>query len=254
MKRNSVVTAFLAVGLLAVAGTAAAKMFGIDISRRLNLVQSASLQTTHHQPGDPIFIRIFKQESELELWSFDRKKSRWALAKTYPICRWSGTLGPKLKEGDGQSPEGFYEGSLGSLNRNSSYHLSFNLGFPNAYDRNLGRTGSYLMVHGSCVSIGCYAMTDAGIEEIYGAVEASLRSPSGQTRVPVHIFPFRFGTPIAPEAPDQTVSAFWKMLEGIEADFAKENQPRDIYACGSRYALKGGSDCTPVSRVSLKES
>ncbi len=253
MKRRTMLSMAVAIGFAVAAGTAAASIFGVDISRRLDLVEKASLQTADHQPGDPVFIRIFKQESELELWSFDRGNNRWALAKTYPICSWSGTLGPKLKEGDGQSPEGFYEVSLGSLNPNSSYHLSFNIGFPNAFDRSLGRTGSYLMVHGSCVSIGCYAMTDAGIEEIYGAVEASLRSPSGQTRVPVHIFPFRFGAATAPEAPDETVSAFWKMLAAIEANFAKDRQPTDIYACGSRYALKGGNDCTPVSRVSLKE-
>jgi len=110
------------------------------------------------------------------------------LSKTYEMCTWSGTLGPKLKEGDGQSPEGFYFIKPSSLNPKSSYHLSFNLGFPNAYDRTHNRTGSFLMVHGDCVSIGCYAMTDDGIEEIYKDVEAAFAG--GQVFIRVHIFPF----------------------------------------------------------------
>ena len=109
--------------------------------------------------------------------------------ETYPICAWSGELGPKLAEGDRQAPEGFYAVGLKQLNPNSNYHRAFNLGFPNAYDRALGRTGSFLMVHGDCVSIGCYAMTDQGIDEIYRIVEAALHQ--GQREVPVHAFPFR---------------------------------------------------------------
>ncbi|MEM8617038.1 MAG: L,D-transpeptidase family protein, partial [Pseudomonadota bacterium] len=144
---------------------------------------------TRLEPGTETFIRIFKQENELELWLKAPNENQYELSKTFPICAWSGALGPKLREGDGQSPEGFYRVGLGSLNPNSSFHLSFNLGFPNAYDRAHGRTGSYLMVHGACASIGCYAMTDAGIEEIYAAVETTLRS--GQTAVSVHVFPFR---------------------------------------------------------------
>jgi murein L,D-transpeptidase YafK len=136
--------------------------------------------------GLPVYVRIFKQESILELWM--RKDEKWQLFHSFPICRWSGRLGPKLKEGDGQSPEGFYTVGKSSLNPNSSYHLSFNLGFPNAYDKSHGRTGSFLMVHGNCVSIGCYAMTDPGIDIIYGLTKAAI--DGGQARVPVHIFPF----------------------------------------------------------------
>ena len=138
-------------------------------------------------PGLPVYVRIFKQDSELELWM--HRDGRWHLFNTFAICAWSGTLGPKLKEGDRQSPEGFYQVEKASLNPGSRYHLSFNLGFPNAYDRSHGRTGSFLMVHGNCVSIGCYAMTDPVIEVIYGLVEEALKG--GQSAVPVHIFPFR---------------------------------------------------------------
>ena len=114
----------------------------------------------------PILIRLFKQEAELEVWKQDRS-GKFALLKTYPICRWSGDLGPKTREGDRQAPEGFYSISPAQMNPRSAYYLSFNTGYPNAYDKSLGHTGSELMVHGDCSSRGCYAMTDEQIAEIY---------------------------------------------------------------------------------------
>jgi murein L,D-transpeptidase YafK len=139
-----------------------------------------------------VFIRIIKTTPEndkgvLQMWKRG-SDDRFHLDRSFDICTWSGALGPKLREGDGQSPEGFYFITPASLNPNSSYHLSFNLGFPNAYDRAHGRTGSFLMVHGDCVSIGCYAMTDDGIEDIYADVEAAFEG--GQSFIRVHIFPF----------------------------------------------------------------
>ncbi len=116
--------------------------------------------------GDPAHLRIFKRESRLEVWLRPAGGPRFALFRSYPICAWSGTLGPKLMEGDRQAPEGFYRVGRRQLNPQSRHHLAFNLGFPNAYDRALGRTGSALMVHGGCSSVGCFAMTDAAIEEI----------------------------------------------------------------------------------------
>ena len=123
---------------------------------------------THHNkaPRSPILVRLFKQEAELEVWKQDRS-GRFALLKTYPICSWSGDLGPKVREGDRQAPEGFYNISPAQMNPQSAYYLSFNTGYPNAYDRSLGHTGSELMVHGYCSSRGCYAMTDEKIAEIY---------------------------------------------------------------------------------------
>jgi len=141
------------------------------------------------QIGDPVFIRIFKQSSELEVFVQRQSDKKFQLFRTYRICDFSGTLGPKIKEGDHQSPEGFYYVKPNQLNPLSSYHLSFNLGFPNQYDRFHGRTGSFLMVHGNCVSIGCYAMTDEKIEEIYTLVHSALAGGQGFFRV--HAFPFR---------------------------------------------------------------
>ncbi len=125
--------------------------------------------------GTPIFIRIFKEINELEICLKDRENFR--LFKTYKICTYGWrSLGPKIRQGDGRAPEGFYYVLPRQMNPVSNFHLSFNLGYPNAYDKIHGRTGSALMVHGSCVSIGCYAMTDKGIEEIFTLADASLRN------------------------------------------------------------------------------
>jgi murein L,D-transpeptidase YafK len=195
--------------------------------------------------GDPVFIRIFKESSELELWMKD--VSGWRLFDTWPVCRWSGTLGPKLKEGDGQSPEGFYTVTKGALNPNSNYHLSFNLGFPNAYDRALGRTGSFLMVHGNCLSIGCYAMTDAGIDDIYGLVEAAL--DGGQREVPVHIFPFRMTDEAMGNHGNSEWADFWRNLKTGHDMFEETRTPPIAAACGKSYvfAAKGRPQCAEQS-------
>lgn len=140
-------------------------------------------------PGKPVFLRVFKETSELELWMEPQPGAEYVHFKTWPICAWSGELGPKLKEGDGQSPEGFYFVPPARMNPESRFHLAFDLGFPNDYDQHHERTGSYLMIHGDCVSIGCYAMTDPAIEEIYTLVAAALAG--GQDFFRVHAFPFR---------------------------------------------------------------
>lgn len=191
---------------------------------------------TRLEAGTESFIRIFKAESELELWLKPPDTDRFELAETFPICRWSGDLGPKLKEGDGQSPEGFYRVRLGSLNPNSAYHLSFNLGFPNAYDRANDRTGSFLMVHGACVSIGCYAMTDAGIEKIYAAVETTLKG--GQDAVSVHIFPFRMTPEAMASYEGHEWARFWYNLkEGYDQFEASAKVPH-VRVTDKRYTFQ----------------
>jgi murein L,D-transpeptidase YafK len=158
-----------------------------EIRQILNRI-NPELKQNHVALGDPVFIRIFKEENILELWMRGEDSARYTLIKTYPICKWSGSLGPKFREGDHQAPEGFYATNLQNLNPNSQYHLAFNIQYPNDYDRSLGRTGSFIMVHGDCVSEGCYAMTDQLMEEIYFITERALIA--GQPSVPVHIFPF----------------------------------------------------------------
>ena len=125
------------------------------------------------------------------MWKQDRG-GRYALLKTYPVCRYSGTLGPKKAEGDYQAPEGFYDIRLGQMNPHSIEYLSFNVGYPNAYDRSLGRTGDSLMIHGGCRSVGCYAMTNEQIEEIYALAYDAFAG--GQTDIQLQAYPFRMTT------------------------------------------------------------
>ena len=188
--------------------------------------------------GDPIFIRIFKLESELELWV--EKDGRYVLFATYPICRWSGRLGPKLKEGDRQAPEGFYTVSAEQLNPNSRWHRSFNLGFPNAFDRAHGRTGSFLMVHGGCGSVGCYAMTDAGVDEIWRFITAALEKD--KAAVPVHVFPFRLSDrKLASRAKAYPWAGFWADLKKGHDLFEASFVPPVVSVCDGRYVVAPGS-------------
>ncbi len=187
--------------------------------------------------GDPVLIRIFKEESALEIWV--RKDGRFKHALTYPICTWSGRLGPKLREGDGQSPEGFYFASSRQLNPNSNYHRAINIGFPNAFDRAQGRTGTYLMIHGSCVSIGCYAITDAGIDDIYRLVAAALQA--GQANVPLQIFPFRMTAENLAQHRGSEWVGFWYNLAEGDRIFLQSGLPPPVSVCGERYAFGGAS-------------
>jgi murein L,D-transpeptidase YafK len=171
--------------------------------------------------GDPVFIRIFKEESALEVWM--RDGAEWRLFQIYPICRWSGRLGPKLREGDRQAPEGFYEVGFDQLNPYSRHHLAMNIGFPNRFDRAHGRTGSFLMIHGGCASIGCYAMTDAAVDDIYRLVESALNG--GQRRVPVHIFPFRITEANLTRHAASKWAGFWRGLKRAYDAFERGQLP-----------------------------
>lgn len=171
--------------------------------------------------GQPIFIRIFKESEELEVWL--KNGATYALFKTYPICAYSGALGPKLKEGDKQAPEGFYSVNRANMKPDSRYHLAFNISFPNAYDQKLGRTGSYLMVHGNCISTGCYAMTDKQIEEIYLLADAALAQ--GQSAFAVHIFPFRLTEANLARYAQSEWFGFWNMLQHGYDDFEQHHLP-----------------------------
>jgi murein L,D-transpeptidase YafK len=197
------------------------------------------LQSAGLRLGAPLFLRICKDESTLEAFLDDGR--RFTHFRSFPICAWSGALGPKLREGDGQSPEGFYTVRPRQLNPASQFHLSFDLGFPNAFDRAHGRTGSYLMVHGRCVSIGCYAMTDPVIEVIWALLRAALAS--GQQAVPVHAFPFRMDAADAEARIAASDHAdFWGQLRTGWQAFEATGLPPRISVRGRRYLV------TPVSR------
>lgn len=199
---------------------------------------ATTLKTQKQKAGSPVFIRIIKSvdgslsDGYLELFLGD-VTGAFQKYKTWPICTYSGALGPKLKEGDRQSPEGFYFVRPGQMNPNSNYHLSFNLGYPNAYDRAHGRTGSFLMVHGNCVSIGCYAMTDPVIEEIYTIMTAAF--DKGQPFVRVHIFPFEMTADnLATVASDPNIE-FWTNLKDGWDFFENQNRPPNVTVQNKSY-------------------
>ncbi len=182
----------------------------------------------------PMLVRLFKQEAELEVWKQDRS-GRFALLKTYPICRWSGDLGPKTREGDRQAPEGFYSITPAQMNPQSSYYLSFNIGYPNAYDKALGHTGSQLMVHGDCSSRGCYAMTDEQIAEIYSLGRESFFG--GQRAFQVQAYPFRMTPVNMARHRNNPNMPFWKMIKTGYDHFELTRQEPKVEFCENKYVF-----------------
>lgn len=190
-------------------------------------------------PASPIYVRIFKEESEFEIWK-RRADGTYALLDTYDICAWSGALGPKLAEGDRQAPEGFYTVSQAQMNPNSSYHLSFNLGYPNAFDAALGRTGSNLMVHGACSSAGCYSMTDETVEVIYALAREAFRG--GQRAFQVDAFPFRMTPENFARHWDDPNMPFWLMLKEGYDHFEVTREVPEVAVCDYRYVFNAEAD------------
>jgi murein L,D-transpeptidase YafK len=184
--------------------------------------------------SDPILVRSYKKEAELELWKKGRD-GKYALLKTFPICRWSGQLGPKVREGDRQAPEGFYTVTPGLMNPNSSFYLSFDTGYPNAYDRAHGRTGSHLMVHGSCSSRGCFAMTDEAIAEIYAVARDAFAG--GQRGFQFQSYPFRMTAEnLAKHRADPNM-AFWKNLKEGSDYFEVMQEEPSVSVASMRYSF-----------------
>lgn len=186
------------------------------------------------EAGAPIFVRIFKEESELEVWKA-RDDGRFYHFKTYPICNWSGAVGPKQAYGDRQAPEGFYKVNAWQMKPDSKFYLAFNIGYPNAYDRSLNRTGDSLMIHGKCRSAGCYAMTDALMEEIYGLAREALKG--GQTAFDVHAYPFRMTTDNMARHKPNRAYPFWMTLKQGYDFFERTHVPPDVAVCERRYVV-----------------
>jgi murein L,D-transpeptidase YafK len=216
----------------------------VDISPHLRPLPKDTMMLLGKKGMDaqaPIFVRIFKEESELEVWK-QRDDGRYYHFKTYPVCNWSGDLGPKVKQGDRQAPEGFYTVTREQMNPDSKYHLAMNLGYPNTYDRAHRRTGEFLMIHGKCKSAGCYAMTDALIEEIYAMARETF--VGGHDSFQVHAFPFRMSDENMARYARHEAYPFWKtMKEGYDY-FEISRQLPTVAVCNRRYvvnvALRGG--------------
>jgi murein L,D-transpeptidase YafK len=198
-------------------------------------------------PAAPILIRAFKKEAELEVWQQGRD-GRFVRLKTFPVCRWSGQLGPKTTQGDRQVPEGFYSITPAQMNPNSSFHLSFDIGYPNAYDRALGGSGAYLMVHGACSSSGCFAMTDKGVSEIYAIVREAFAG--GQQAFQFQSFPFRMTAENMAKHRDDKHIAFWRQLkEGYDRFEATREEPVVGVSFGPRYVFEASRDAAKEALV-----
>jgi murein L,D-transpeptidase YafK len=185
-------------------------------------------------PQEAMLIRIYKQSSELEVWKRTRTGA-FVLFKTYAICTWSGDLGPKFREGDMQSPEGFYTVTPAQMNPKSSYWLSFNTGFPNKFDQAWGRTGTNLMVHGDCKSVGCYAVTDDQIKEIYALARESFSG--GNRSFQLQLFPFRMTDANLASNAASPHAAFWANLKQGADIFEQTRQPPAWDVCEKRYVF-----------------
>ncbi len=169
-----------------------------------SMVEAAGLT----YPPRQLFFRAFKDEKTLEIWGGSSQRGKLKLIKSYSVLAASGQSGPKRKEGDGQVPEGLYH--IDRFNPQSSFHLSLGLNYPNASDRILSnheRPGSDIFIHGNAKSIGCLAMGDPAIEEIYTLARAV------KNLVYVLILP-------AKKNPDFK-NAFWQQIYAIDAQFRK---------------------------------
>ncbi len=201
---------------------------------QVSLTLAARLKLGGFSAGSEIFMRIFKDRSELEVWL--KKGERYALYHTYKICRWSGSFGPKLYEGDKQSPEGFYTVNRQLFKRPSwKWKGSFSLGYPNAYDKLHGRTGSLILVHGGCTSSGCFAMTDPVINEVHEL--AQLARDNGQKEFSVHVYPFKLTAANLAKHKHSPWKPFWNNLkEGYDL-FEKTGLPPRVRVCDKRYVF-----------------
>lgn len=198
--------------------------------------------------GAPVLLQAFKSESEFEVWI--RKDDTYVLFATYPVCHWSGTLGPKLREGDKQTPEGFYTVTKRQMRHVGRWPRSLNLGFPNVFDQVQARNGSHILVHGGCSSVGCFAMTNAVVEEIYNLTERAVAA--GQTFVPVHVFPFRLTDANLAQHKDSPWHAFWANLKDGHDFLEKTKRAPRVSVCEGKYkfhdmAPEEGADPGPLA-------
>ena len=204
----------------------------IEVTERVTPLMQQRMQAIGRQLGDPVFFRIIKATSTLEVWV---GPDSWVLLGTWPICAWAGTLGPKLAEGDEQSPEGFYFVTPGRMNPNSQWHLGMNIGYPNAYDRFHERTGSFIVIHGVCGSSGCFAMTNPLIEELWVLAQAALNG--GQDLIRVHIFPFDMTDANLSLHADSEWHPFWLNLQEGWDFFETHDSPPNVDVADGRYVF-----------------
>ncbi len=204
----------------------------------------SALNAIGSTPAAPMMIRVFKQSNEFEVWK-QTSSGQFKLLKTYAICAWSGTLGPKITEGDRQAPEGFYTITPGLMNPNSNYYLAFNTGFPNKFDKSWGRTGANLMVHGDCSSAGCYSMTDESVNEIFMLARETFAG--GNTTIQMQIFPFRMTPKNLAAVHDNPNMPFWMDIKEGYDRFELSHTPPKWDVCNKTYVFDlGNPDGSPL--------
>ena len=211
----------------------------------------ALLQQKNMPKDSPILVRVFKEESELEVWKED-STGLYQRLKVYPICRWSGELGPKKVEGDRQAPEGFYSITPGLMNPNSNYYLAINMGFPNAYDKANGYSGGFLMIHGDCSSRGCYAMTDEQIGEIYSLARDAFLG--GQKNFQIQAYPFRMTPANLARHRTNPNMAFWKMLKEGNDHFEVTHMEPKVDVCDRHYVFDAQQPANSTKPLVLSPS
>src|ERR1700693_1587099 len=211
----------------------------------------ALLQQKNMPKESPVLVRLFKEESELEVWKQDTT-GQFQLLNVYPICRWSGELGPKKVQGDRQAPEGFYSITPGLMNPNSNYYLAINIGFPNAYDKANNYSGAFLMIHGDCSSAGCYAMTDEQIGEIYSLARESFLG--GQKEFQIQAYPFRLTAANLARHRNNPNMAFWKMIKVGDDHFLVSHMEPKVDVCEKHYVFDAQSLENPTRPLTFTPS
>jgi murein L,D-transpeptidase YafK len=241
MRQNPILKRLPALCLIVLAGGVLAgcgeSSFSPVTSRALTPISPktvSEIEAIGSTTNAPVLIRTYKKEAEFEIWKM-KADGRYAYLKTYPMCRWSGQLGPKVREGDRQVPEGFYSITPAHMNPNSAYYLSFDVGYPNAYDRALGHTGGSIMVHGICSSAGCFSMTDGQIAEIYAIAREAFAG--GQRAIQMQSYPFRMTAEnLAKYRLDQNIG-FWKQLKDGSDNFEVTKQDVSVGVCDRHYVF-----------------
>lgn len=220
--------------------------------------------------GSPIYLRVFKSNGKegifstlasvprggTEVWIPNLKRAwvelwmqgqdrHYQLFKHYPVCTYTGDLGPKRTEADKQTPEGFYAIESRGMNPHSAYYRSMDIGYPNAYDRMQGATGSHIKIHGMCISGGCFTMGEPHsedhrqIEELYTVVRAA--HANGQAQVPVHIFPFPMTADNMALYAHAPWIRFWSQLKPAYDLFARDRVPPEVQVINGEYVILPGS-------------
>ncbi len=215
----------------------------VRASHPLSARMSALMQEKGVAQNSAVLIRTYKKEAEFEIWKM-KPDGRYTHLKTFPMCRWSGQLGPKMAEGDRQVPEGFYKITPGQMNPRSEYYLSFNVGYPNAYDRAHGASGGSIFVHGACSSAGCFSMTDEQIDQIYAVAREAFNG--GQQAIQMQSYPFKMNAENLAKYRNDPNIGFWSQLKEGADNFEVSKQDVNVGVCGRHYVF---NTTTPASHM-----